>query len=503
MTKWTNELFRLYVGLMQRREERLLEDPVGLQRATWHELMQRAAQTEWGRRYGFGRLDSPKAYAKALPVRSYDAFKQDIRRMMAGEPDVLWPGRIRWFSKSSGTTSDKSKYLPVSRENLKKCHIGGAWQTMMWFYHNRPDARQFAGKSLIMGGSLAPWPDNPQTMTGDISAIMTYHMPAFAKSFFSPDMETALLPDWEEKLNRMTRICSKEKDMVMIGGVPTWMVVLLRKILEHTGKENMLEVWPDFQGYAHGGVKFEPYRKQFQRFFPSDNISYQEVYNASEGYFATQDDFSRKGMLLLLHQGVYYEFVPMAEWEREFPEAIPLEEVSPGEQYALVISTNAGLWRYYLGDTIRFLSLNPPRIEITGRVQQYINAFGEEVMIANTDEALARTCEQTGAIVGEYTVAPIYLHGDSGRGAHEWLIEFEKLPVDVEHFANLLDLNLQQINSDYEAKRTKDIALERLHLHLLPKGSFEKWMKRRGKLGGQHKVPRLANDRRYVEELLP
>ncbi len=501
MTRWTNELFRIYINFLYKQEMRLLADPIGLQRQTWKELMERGADTEWGRRYKFASLSSPKEYAEAVPVRTYEGFKPDIQRMMRGEPDVLWPGQIKWFSKSSGTTSDKSKYLPVSKENLKKCHIGGAWQTMMWFYQNRPDARQFAGKSLIMGGSLAPWPENAQTMTGDISAIMTWHMPAFAKSFFSPDIETALLPDWEEKLDRMMRICSKERDMVMIGGVPTWTVVLLRKILEYTGKENMLEVWPGFQGYAHGGVKFEPYRAEFRRFFPSDEVSYQEVYNASEGYFATQNDFSQKGMLLLLHHGVYFEFVPMSEWEAEHPRTLSLEEVSTGEQYALVISTNAGLWRYYLGDTVRFLSLDPPRIEITGRVQQYINVFGEEVMIANTDEALARTCEQTGAIVAEYTVAPIYLDSQGGRGAHEWLIEFEQPPPKLETFAELLDKNLQHINSDYEAKRSKDIALERLHIRVLPKGSFEKWMKKRGKLGGQHKVPRLANDRRYVEEL--
>ncbi len=501
MTKWTNELFRLYVSFLQRQEERLLADPVGLQRQTWKNLMRRASNTEWGQRYGFGKLNSPREYAEALPIRTYDEFKPDIRRMMAGEPDVLWPGRIGWYAKSSGTTSDKSKYLPVTKENLQQCHIGGAWQTMMWFYHNRPDARQFAGKSLVMGGSLAPWPQHPKTMTGDISAIMTWHMPAFAKFFFSPDIETALLSDWEEKLDRMMRICSRERDMVMIGGVPTWTVVLLRKILQYTGKEHMLEVWPHFQGYAHGGVKFEPYREQFKQFFPSDSVSYQEVYNASEGYFATQNNFSEKGMLLLLHHGVYFEFVPMSDWEKEYPRAIPLEEVAQGEQYALVISTNAGLWRYYLGDTVRFLSLDPPRIEITGRVQQYINAFGEEVMIANTDEALAKTCEQMQAIVSEYTVAPIYLSGRAGRGAHQWLIEFEKKPADVERFAQVLDENLRKINSDYDAKRSKDIALERLHLHIMPKGSFEKWMKKRGRLGGQHKVPRLANDRRFVEEL--
>ena len=461
-----------------------------------------ARHTEWGRRYGFSSMRSPEDFACRVPVQDYESLKPYIQRMMHGERDVLWPGRVRWFSKSSGTTSDKSKFIPVPSINLRQCHIMGGRDAMALFYHRRPDAQVFARKAMIMGGSLERFRPFPATMFGDVSAIMIEHIPFFARPHLFPDVQTALMADWEQKLERLTIAGSRNPDVVMIGGVPTWTVVLFRRILEMTGKDHMLEVWPDFQLYVHGGVSFSPYRQQFEGFFPSNYVEYQEVYNASEGYFAAQDLADPEaGMLLLLQNGIYYEFLPVEEWEQENPRAIPLAEVETGKNYALVISTNAGLWRYLPGDTVMFTSTQPYRIRVTGRTKQFVNTFGEEVMVDNTDKALVETCHATGASVAEYTVAPIYLQG-AQKGGHEWIIEFTRPPEDMEHFNTLLDANLQRVNSDYEAKRFRNIALQRLQLRTVPPGTFHLWLRTKGKLGGQHKVPRLANHRQYVEEIL-
>lgn len=478
-----------------------MQHPYEVQLALWRRLRQGTLSTEWGKRFDYKSLRRPEDFARRIPINDYDDLKPYIQRMMRGEKDVLWSGSVRWFSKSAGTTSDKSKYIPVTRQNLQECHIRGTWDTMTFFYHNRPDARQFECKSMLMGGSLTRFDPYPRTMIGDVSAIMMSHMPLAGRPFFTPDFKTALLADWEEKLERLAEVGSREPNMVMIGGVPTWTIVLMRRILERTGKANMLEVWPHFQGYIHGGVSFTPYRKQFEAFFPSSQVSYQEIYNASEGYFAIQDDFASNDLLLLLDNGIYYEFIPMEEWDREFPKAIPLWEVERGKPYALVITTNSGLCRYAPGDTIIFTSTSPYKIRITGRTKQFVNAFGEEVIVENTDDALAETCRVTDAIVAEYTVAPVYF-GQSGKGGHEWLIEFSKAPADLEHFNQLLDINLQRVNSDYEAKRFGNIALDRLKVRALPPGIFHNWLRSKGKFGGQNKVPRLSNNRETVEEIL-
>ncbi len=501
MRKWINEGFRVYYDYLHKRTLRYLSDPIRTQTNVLNELIQSARTTEWGRLHQYQRIKTPDAFREQVAVQDYESLKPYIRRMMYGEKDVLWNGQVFLYSKSSGTTEDKSKFIPISRQNLRKCHIGGSWQTMMWFYHNRPDARQFEYKSLVMGGSLHPFELYPKTIIGDVSAHMIQRMPSVGKPFYTPDFKTALMSDWEEKLERMAQICAREDKMVMIGGVPTWTVILLRRILEITGKENMMEVWPHFQGYIHGGVSFLPYREQFEQFFPSENVSYQEIYNASEGFFATQNNFLDDGMLLLINNGVFYEFIPIEEWGKASPETVLLHEVERGKQYAMVISTNSGLWRYQLGDTVVFTSINPHKIKITGRTKQFVNAFGEEVMVENTDKALAMTCKKFNAIVMEYTVAPIYLEG-TNRGGHEWLIEFSIPPADINAFSKDLDLNLQSLNSDYEAKRYKDIALQPLIIHQLRPGTFHDWMRRRGKLGGQHKVPRLFNNRKYVDNLM-
>lgn len=501
MRKLVNRIFRWYHRQRFKDLQRTIQHPAETQKALLHQLIDATKHTEWGRLYDYRSIQTPEVFATRVPVSDYDDLKPYIRRMMHGEKDVLWGGQVRWFSKSSGTTSDKSKFIPVSTQNLKECHIRGTWDTMTLFYHNRPDARQFELKSMVMGGSLARFEAYPRTMIGDVSAIMTQHMPLIGRPFYTPDRKTAMLPDWETKLELLAQNAINEPNIVMIGGVPTWTVVLFRRMLELTGKSNILEIWPHFQVYIHGGVSFTPYKKQFEEFFPSPSVSYQEIYNASEGYFAVQDDLATDDMLLLLNNGIYYEFLPMEEWDKPHPKSVPLWEVEADKNYAMVISTNSGLWRYLPGDTITFTSTNPYKIRITGRIKQFVNAFGEEVMVENTDKALAEACEAFDAIVSDYTVAPIYFKG-TGKGGHEWLIEFEKPPLDLEKFITQLDINLQKVNSDYEAKRHRSIALERLRLRPVPTGTFHNWLRSKGKLGGQHKVPRLANHREYVEEIL-
>ena len=507
MRKIANSLFRRYLRFRMQHIRRYMKDPHAVQQQWFERLLLTARDTEWGERFQFRSIKSYRQFANRMPIQSYDDLKPYIERMIQGERNVLWNGRVRFFSKSSGTTNDKSKFIPVSSQNLKFCHVGGSWDTTALFYDQRPDAELFQRKSVLMGGSLKEHGLFLKTYVGDVSAVMINRMPFIARPFFTPDFETALLPDFEEKIERMAHLCSQE-DVVMIGGVPTWTVVLFRRILELTGKRNMLEVWPNFQVYIHGGVSFTPYREQFKQFFPSENefaaggqVSYQEIYNASEGYFGIQNDLQSDDMLLLLDNGIYYEFLPMEEWHKERPKAIPLEAVEVGKNYAIVISTNGGLWRYTPGDTVTFTSTYPYKIKITGRTRQFVNAFGEEVMVENTDKALAMTCEFTGAAVSDYTVAPIFLKG-SEKGGHEWLVEFEKMPTDLGQFRHLLDQNLQHINSDYEAKRYRNMALESLRLRPMPPGTFHSWLKMKGKYGGQSKVPRLSNERKYVEEIL-
>ncbi len=483
-----------------RRIAHFMQHAHQVQQTVLQRLVQSSTHTRWGRQHNYKDIDSYTTFAKNVPIQDYESLKPYINAMMLGERDVLWSGRVKWFSKSSGTTNDKSKFIPVSMPNLRECHIRGNWDVSTLLYHNLPDAAIFDGKSLIMGGSWSRYDKFPETNIGDVSAIMLQHLPTIARPFFAPSLDIALMNNWDQKIERMAQALINEKDMVLIGGVPTWTVVLFRKLLELSGKTNILEIFPRLQAYIHGGVGFEPYQHQFEQFLPSPHIQYIEVYNATEGYFAIQND-KEDDLLLLLNNGMFFEFLPQSEWYAEHPRAVPLAEVTVGENYALVISTNAGLWRYLIGDTIVFTATQPYKIKITGRIKQYINAFGEEVMVANTDAAIGETCQQLDAIVSDYTVAPIYF-SEKGKGSHQWLIEFDKIPSDVNCFAKTLDANLQKLNSDYEAKRFGELALEQLHLHVLPKGTFHEWLKSKGKYGGQHKVPRLANNRQYIEEIL-
>ena len=476
-------------------------NPIETQERLFRELISSGLETQYGRKHGFDRVKSQSDFSSKIMLTDYEDLKPYIDRMMHGEKSVLWPGQISWFSKSSGTTSDKSKFIPVSNENLKNGHIKGSWDVVTLLYHNKPGSKIFAEKNLVMGGALSKFEPFPETTFGDISAVMLQNMPAIGRPFYTPDFETALMHNWDEKIEKMVKICSKE-NVTMFGGVPTWTIVLFRKILEATGKSNILEVWPTVQTYVHGGVAFTPYKEQFKKFLPTDDFNYVEVYNASEGYFAIQNDLNSDDLLLLLDNGNYYEFIPMEVYGTDRAYAIPLSEVKTGINYALVISTTAGLWRYQPGDTVIFTSTNPYKIKITGRTKHFINVFGEELMVSNTDKALALTCSAFEAQVADYTVAPVFIEGEDGKGGHEWAIEFVKAPADSEKFEKALDQNLQQINSDYEAKRYKDMALVQLKLNILPQGSFNKWMKSRGKVGGQNKVPRLSNERKHLEEIL-
>jgi hypothetical protein len=498
---WLNSMMRSIFRWRMREIRKWSAHPIETQQELLRQFLNQNRHTEWGQRFDFQSITSPQIFAERMPVQNYETLKGDIARMMHGERDVLWTGQVQYFAKSSGTTSDKSKFIPVTRQNLRGGHLKGGWDGMTLLYDKNPNTTFFEGKMLLMGGSLQPFEPFPATQFGDVSAIMLSQMPTVGQHIYVPRLETALQPNTESKIEQMAHLLAKE-DMRIIGGVPTWTVVLIRRILELTGKSNLLEVWPNLQGYGHGGVSFEPYREQFKQFIPKADFIYWENYNASEGFFAGQCENGATDMLLYCDNGVYYEFLPESEWEKPFPQSIPLQDVQIGKNYAIVITTNAGLWRYTPGDSVQFTSKFPFKIKVSGRTNQFVNAFGEEVMVSNTDMALAETCRSTGAMVAEYTVAPIYFNG-KGKGGHQWLVEFDKEPAtDIETFNNLLDTNLQKVNSDYEAKRFKSLAMDRLALQSLPKGTFHRWLSSKGKYGGQHKVPRLANHRRYVEEIL-
>jgi hypothetical protein len=435
-----------------------------------------------------------------VPVRDYPAIKPYIDRAMRGEPDVLWPGEIRWFAKSSGTTGDKSKFIPVTRENIEEGHFQGGRDSLLFYFINYPDNDLLSGKSLTIGGSHHVSELNPETNLGDVSAILLQNMPFYFHWIRTPDLTVALMNEWEEKLNRMSEITSCE-NVTSLAGVPSWTLVLLRKILEKTGKSTIIEVWPNLEVFFHGGVSFAPYRSQFRSIIGSDKIRYMETYNASEGFFGIQDDPNDPHMLLMLDYGVFYEFIPFEELGSDNPKALTLNEVETGRNYAMIISTSGGLWRYMIGDTVMFSSLRPVKFRITGRTKHFINAFGEEVIVDNAETALHKACQGTNAGISDYTAAPVFM-GDGEKARHQWLIEFSQEPENLDFFTELLDNALKAQNSDYEAKRYKNLALHAPEVIALKPGTFYEWLRLKGKLGGQHKVPRLSNDRIIAEEIL-
>ena len=497
-----NKIIAKYLQTRYKKIKRFEEFPFEAQDNIFKYLISTAKDTEWGQKYGYDKIKNHHDFNKRVPFSKYDDLKPRIQRMMHGESDILWPGKINMYSKSSGTTEDKSKFIPVTMENLKYCHIKGAWDAVSILYKLHPDSRLFALKNLIMGGSLSRYEDNPDVVIGDISALMLHNMPIIGRPFHTPDVETALMPDWNKKIPKMAEISSKE-DVAIFGGVPSWLLVLFKEILRQTGKSNLLQVWPNLEAYMHGGVNFAPYKKQFQELIPKDDFLYINVYNSSEGYFAIQNEFNSEDedMLLLLDNQIYYEFIPFDQYGGNNPDILSIGDVQLNTNYVILISTNSGLWRYIVGDTVEFTSLRPFKIKITGRTKHFINVFGEEVMVSNTDKALMQIQEKHDFIVQEYTVGPIFMK-EGNKGGHQWVIEFKKPPADIKSFQRDLDLALQSINSDYEAKRYNSLALKELEVVPVKEGTFYKWMESRGKLGGQNKVPRLSNSRKYVEELL-
>lgn len=474
-------------------------NPLDAQREVLQDLVTSAQYTEIGRQYHFHELFNIRAFKQAVPVHEYDDLKPYIERMMRGEQNILWNTPVYWFAKSSGTTSDKSKFIPISDESLEDCHFKAAKDVLTMYYQFNPNSQLLTGKGLVIGGSHNINPMNTEAQYGDLSAVLLQNSPFWGHWLRTPDLSIALMDEWESKIEKLAKSTINE-NVTSISGVPTWTLVLFKRILEITGKKTMSEVWPSLELYMHGGVSFTPYKDQFRKIIGKD-INYLEMYNASEGFFAAQESPTDEGMLLFIDHGIFIEFMPVQEYGKKFPYTIGLQDVELGRNYAPVISTNGGLWRYLLGDTIQFTSLKPFRIRVSGRLKHYMNAFGEEVIVDNTDKAVALASAKTGVTVNDYTAAPVYF-SDSSNGAHEWLIEFDEEPANLDGFANELDVALKSINSDYEAKRHKNIALRQPVVHALKKGTFNKWLQSKGKLGGQHKVPRLSNERKYVEEIL-
>ncbi len=480
-----------------------------LQHKTLLHLLGRAKDTEYGREHLYSTVRSYEDFVKNVPLNTYEELKQYIDRMRHGETNLLWPGQVKWYAKSSGTTNDKSKFIPVSNEALQSIHYAGSFDTVALYLQNNPKSRLMDGKALILGGSHQSNYNLPKSLVGDLSAILIENMNPLANMLRVPKKQTALISDFELKRERIARETLK-KNVTNLSGVPSWMLSVLTRVMELSGKQNLLEVWPNLEVFFHGGVAFSPYRTQYEQLIPSKDMHYMETYNASEGFFGIQNDLTDPSLLLMLDYDLFYEFIPMEEFDRlnsEDPEerrsvtVVPLWGVEKDKNYAMVITTSCGLWRYVIGDTVRFTSIKPYKFVITGRTKHFINAFGEELIIDNAEQGLKYACDKTHAEIMEYTAAPVFMN-ENAKCRHQWIIEFKTPPADIQEFATLLDRRLQQLNSDYEAKRYKDITLQPLEIVVARQGLFNDWMKQRGKLGGQNKVPRLSNSREYVDGLL-
>jgi len=481
------------------RIEQWVQNPIAAQREVLQDLVTHGQYSELGRKYRMNKLFSIRDFKKAIPIHEYNDIKPYIDRLMKGEQNLLWDSPVTWFAKSSGTTSDKSKFIPITEESLEDCHYQAAKDLLSLYYNFNNESDLLTGKGLVIGGSHQISSLNEEAHYGDLSAVLLQNTPIWSSWIRTPELSIALMDEWENKIEQLAQSTIHE-NVTSVTGVPTWTLVLFKRILEITGKLNMKEVWPNLELYVHGGVSFTPYKDQFKKIL-GEGIHYMETYNASEGFFAAQDDLNEDGMLLFLQHGIFFEFMPLEEYGKPDPQTIGLKDVELNKNYALVISTNGGLWRYLLGDTVVFTSLQPFRVKVSGRVKHFINAFGEEIIIDNADKAIAAACNKTNSIVNDYTAAPVYF-SDNGNGAHEWLIEFEHKPSDITEFTFELDNALKSVNSDYEAKRYKDIALRLPLVKALDKGIFKEWLRKKGKLGGQHKIPRLCNDRKYIDEII-
>lgn len=480
--------------------EHFMLNPEEVQKQQLETLIEAAKNTSFGKEFDFKSIKSYEAFSSRIPVCDYEGVRPYVDRLRNGEKNLLWPGEIKWFAKSSGTTSTKSKFIPVTKETLEDCHFRGGKDVLALYLQNNPDSDMFSGKCLTLGGSHQINNFTNDSYYGDLSAILIENLPFWTHFARTPEQSIALMDEWEAKLEKITEITIND-NVTSLAGVPSWFLVLIKHVLKRTGKQNLLDIWPNLELFMHGGINFTPYRKQYKDLIPTDKMNYQETYNASEGFFGIQNDLSDPGMLLMLDYGVFYEFIPLNEITNQYPNAKTIDNVELGVDYAMVITTNSGLWRYMIGDTVRFTSLHPHKIVITGRTKHYINAFGEELMIENAERALEKACSETNAIIKEYTAGPVFM-GEETKGGHQWLIEFDKMPDSLPRFSELLDLTLQSVNSDYEAKRYKNITLAGPDVVVARHHLFMDWLKSKNKLGGQNKIPRLANNREYIDELL-
>lgn len=493
-----NKVMGLLMSSRMRQIENFIKNPIETQENILFKNLSIARNTQYGDLYGFKSIGTYEDFKSNLPLVKYEDFEPFIEKARKGEKDVSWKGKIKWFAKSSGTTNAKSKFIPISEESLDECHYAAGKMMFAIYLNNHPDTEIFKNKNLRLGGSSEIY-QKYDTLFGDLSAILIDNLPFYAELRNTPNKQISLMSEWETKMKAISNAVITE-DIGCLTGVPSWMLVLLNNVLAETGKGKLDEVWTMLEVFFHGGISFKPYEENYRN-LTHKKLNFYELYNASEGFFGIQDRSDSKEMLLLLDNGIFYEFIPMEEIDSDNPKIVALQDVEIGKNYAIVITTNGGLWRYIIGDTVKFTSKDPFRIIVSGRTKHYINAFGEELIIENAEEGLKRTCEKTGAIIKEFTAAPIYMEGNA-KGAHEWIIEFEKLPENIEEFAQILDETLQELNSDYEAKRYKNITLNQLKLHVAKPDLFFEWMKSRGKLGGQNKVPRLANSREFIEPLL-
>lgn len=493
-----NKVMEILMKKRMRQIENFIKYPIETQENTLFNNLSKARNTEYGNLYKFNEIDNLREFQSRVPLVTYEEFEPYIEKARRGIADVSWEGKIKWFAKSSGTTNAKSKFIPISDVSLEDCHYSAGKMMFAIYLNNHPDTQIFKNKNLRLGGSSEIYQEY-DTLFGDLSAILIDNLPFYAELRNSPNRQISLMSEWESKMKAISAAVIKE-DIGCLTGVPSWMLVLLHKILEETGKEKLDEVWPMLEVFFHGGISFKPYKENYEE-LTHKKLNFYEIYNASEGFFAIQDRSDSKEMLLLLDNGIFYEFISMDEFGSADPKVITLEDVEVGKNYAIVITTNGGLWRYIIGDTVKFTSTDPFRIVVTGRTKHFINAFGEELIIENAEEGIRKACEKTQAVIKEFTAAPIFMEGNK-KGAHEWIIEFEKKPDNIEAFANILDESLQELNSDYEAKRYKNMTLNPLKLNIARENLFFDWMKSRGKLGGQNKVPRLSNTREYLDDLL-
>ncbi|MBR3455258.1 MAG: GH3 auxin-responsive promoter family protein [Bacteroidaceae bacterium] len=499
----TKILGKVYFSRRHKVFERYLSHAEEMQDKVMHHLVEKAESTEWGKSHNFRSIANYDDFVHYMnSINTYEELKGYIHRMREGESDVLWPGKVLWYAKSSGTTNDKSKFIPVSSDGLKDIHYAGGRDCLAAYLMSNPSSRLFSnsGKSLILGGSHSPNLNTPNSLVGDLSAILIENVPSIVNKTRVPDKSIALLSDFEVKRDLIARN-TIHMNVTNLSGVPSWMMSVLNRVLEITGKDSIDEIWPNLEVFFHGGVAFSPYREQYKNIIKSPAMHYMETYNASEGFFGIQTDLNDPAMTLMVDYGVFYEFIPLDELDKENPTVVPLCGVEVGKNYAMVISTSCGLWRYLIGDTVKFTQKNPYKFVITGRTKHFINAFGEELIVDNADKGLEQACIATGAMVKDYTAAPIFMDANA-KCRHQWIIEFSKPPASLQDFAAILDRSLQAINSDYEAKRYKNITLQPLEIIQAEAGLFDEWLKAKGKLGGQHKIPRLSNSRTYIEELL-